>query len=206
MKFGGSSVADPDKIRNVARRLVDAKQRGLRVVGTVSAMGKTTDGLIDLAHQVSPDPERPRVRHAPLDGGADRVRARRDGDPRSRPGGRLVHRLAGRDHHGRRPHEGEDPRDPRRPGQGGARRGQDRARRRLPGLLARHDGRDDARPRRHRRDRRRARGRPRRRLRDLLRRARRLHRRSRASSRTRASCRRSRTRRCSRCRPPAPRC
>src|SRR6478736_3836901 len=56
MKFGGSSVADPDKIRHVARRLVDAKQRGLRVVGTVSAMGKTTDGLIDLAHQVSPDP------------------------------------------------------------------------------------------------------------------------------------------------------
>ena len=56
MKFGGSSVADPDKIRHVARRLVDAKQRGLRVVGTVSAMGKTTDGLIDLAHQVSPTP------------------------------------------------------------------------------------------------------------------------------------------------------
>src|SRR4051795_2669307 len=56
MKFGGSSVADPDKIRHVARRLVDAKQRGLRVVGTVSAMGKTTDGLIDLAHQVSATP------------------------------------------------------------------------------------------------------------------------------------------------------
>jgi aspartate kinase len=56
MKFGGSSVADPDKIRNVARRLVEARKRGLRVVGTVSAMGKTTDGLIDLAHQVSPTP------------------------------------------------------------------------------------------------------------------------------------------------------
>ncbi len=56
MKFGGSSVADPDKIRNVARRLVEAKKRGLRVVGTVSAMGKTTDGLIELAHEVSPTP------------------------------------------------------------------------------------------------------------------------------------------------------
>ena len=56
MKFGGSSVADPAKIQHVARRLVEAKQRGLRVVGTVSAMGKTTDGLIDLAHQVSPNP------------------------------------------------------------------------------------------------------------------------------------------------------
>ena len=56
MKFGGSSVADPDKIKHVARRLVDAKRRGLRVVGTVSAMGKTTDDLIDLAHRVSPTP------------------------------------------------------------------------------------------------------------------------------------------------------
>ena len=57
MKFGGSSVADPEKIKHVARRLVGAKERGLRVVGTVSAMGKTTDGLIDLAHQVSPTPD-----------------------------------------------------------------------------------------------------------------------------------------------------
>lgn len=57
MKFGGSSVADPEKVKHVARRLVAAKERGLHVVGTVSAMGKTTDGLIDLAHQVSPQPD-----------------------------------------------------------------------------------------------------------------------------------------------------
>ena len=56
MKFGGSSVADPDKVRNVARRLVDAKRRGARVVGTVSAMGKTTDTLLALASDVSPTP------------------------------------------------------------------------------------------------------------------------------------------------------
>ncbi|HWQ23610.1 MAG TPA: aspartate kinase [Gaiellaceae bacterium] len=56
MKFGGSSVADPDKIRHVARRLVSAHERGLRVVGTVSAMGKTTDSLLELAHQVSASP------------------------------------------------------------------------------------------------------------------------------------------------------
>jgi len=56
MKFGGSSVADPDKIRHVAGRLVAARDRGLRVVGTVSAMGHTTDALIDLARGVSPDP------------------------------------------------------------------------------------------------------------------------------------------------------
>jgi len=56
MKFGGSSVADADKIKNVARRMVAMRQRGKRVVGTVSAMGKTTDGLIELANQVSGDP------------------------------------------------------------------------------------------------------------------------------------------------------
>jgi aspartate kinase len=56
MKFGGSSVADPEKIKNVAQRLVDARERGIRVVATVSAMGDTTDGLLALAHEVSPDP------------------------------------------------------------------------------------------------------------------------------------------------------
>ena len=56
MKFGGSSVADPDKIRHVAQRFVDAKRRGLDVVGTVSAMGKTTDQLLALAGDVSPAP------------------------------------------------------------------------------------------------------------------------------------------------------
>ena len=57
MKFGGSSVADPDKIRHVARRLVDARERGMRVVGTVSAMGRTTDTLLELAQRVSPNPD-----------------------------------------------------------------------------------------------------------------------------------------------------
>jgi aspartate kinase len=56
MKFGGSSVADPGKIRNVARRLVEARERGVRVVGTVSAMGRTTDTLLELSRQVSPEP------------------------------------------------------------------------------------------------------------------------------------------------------
>jgi aspartate kinase len=56
MKFGGSSVADPDKIKHVARRLVDAHERGTRVVATVSAMGRTTDSLLELASSVSPHP------------------------------------------------------------------------------------------------------------------------------------------------------
>ena len=53
MKFGGSSVADPDKIKNVARRLVEAQRAGRSVVGVVSAMGETTDQLVDLAARVS---------------------------------------------------------------------------------------------------------------------------------------------------------
>jgi aspartate kinase len=58
MKFGGTSVADPDKIKNVARRLVAARDAGNRVVGVLSAMGHTTDELVELAAKVSvtPDP------------------------------------------------------------------------------------------------------------------------------------------------------
>jgi aspartate kinase len=57
MKFGGTSVADPDRIRHVARRLVEAREQGVRVVGTVSAMGRTTDSLLELAGRVSPHPD-----------------------------------------------------------------------------------------------------------------------------------------------------
>src|SRR5919108_4922357 len=57
MKFGGTSVADSEKIRRVAERLVAAKQAGSRVVGVVSAMGQHTDELVALAHEVSPRPK-----------------------------------------------------------------------------------------------------------------------------------------------------
>ena len=57
MKFGGSSVSEPEQIRDVARRLVAARERGLRVVGTISAMGRTTDALLELARQVSSSPD-----------------------------------------------------------------------------------------------------------------------------------------------------
>ena len=56
MKFGGTSVADADKIRRVAARLVAAHVEGRRVVGVVSAMGQTTDQLVTLAGDVSPRP------------------------------------------------------------------------------------------------------------------------------------------------------
>ena len=55
-KYGGTSVADAERIRNVARRVVGAKERGDEVVVTVSAMGKATDELIDLARSVTSHP------------------------------------------------------------------------------------------------------------------------------------------------------
>src|SRR6266508_1598280 len=57
MKFGGTSVADPEKLKHVARRLVAAREGGSRVVAVLSAMGTTTDELLDLARQVSSRPE-----------------------------------------------------------------------------------------------------------------------------------------------------
>jgi aspartate kinase len=56
MKFGGTSVGDTQKIKDVARRLASAREAGYRVVGVLSAMGHTTDELIRLAHEVSPRP------------------------------------------------------------------------------------------------------------------------------------------------------
>src|SRR5215470_17388528 len=55
-KYGGSSVADAEKILNVARRVVGSAGSHQLVV-VVSAMGKTTDGLVSVAHQVTPAPE-----------------------------------------------------------------------------------------------------------------------------------------------------
>ncbi len=55
-KYGGSSVADADGIKRVARRIVDTRHAGHEVVVVVSAMGDSTDDLRDLAEQVSPTP------------------------------------------------------------------------------------------------------------------------------------------------------
>ena len=57
-KYGGSSVADVARIKKVAERVVRTKQAGHDVVVVVSAMGDTTDDLLALAKQVSPNPER----------------------------------------------------------------------------------------------------------------------------------------------------
>jgi aspartate kinase len=55
-KYGGSSLADAESIKRVARRITDAKKAGHDVVVAVSAMGDTTDELLDLANDVSPLP------------------------------------------------------------------------------------------------------------------------------------------------------
>ncbi len=55
-KFGGSSVATPERIKNVAARLVRRHKAGNQVVCVVSAMGDNTDHLLDLAHSVNPNP------------------------------------------------------------------------------------------------------------------------------------------------------
>ena len=55
-KFGGTSVADPDRMRRVARHVADTRAGGDGVVVVVSAMGKATDNLLDLARQVSANP------------------------------------------------------------------------------------------------------------------------------------------------------
>ena len=55
-KYGGATLADPQKIKNVAKRIFQLHKAGTRLVIIVSAMGQTTNQLIELAHQVSPRP------------------------------------------------------------------------------------------------------------------------------------------------------
>ncbi|MBK5230055.1 MAG: aspartate kinase [Thermoleophilia bacterium] len=56
MKFGGTSVADGERIKNAARRIVSAHEKGARVVAVLSARGKTTDQLVADAHEISDRP------------------------------------------------------------------------------------------------------------------------------------------------------
>ncbi len=55
-KFGGTSVADHDRLRAVAERMVAAQRTGRRVVAVLSAMGKSTDDLVDMAYGISARP------------------------------------------------------------------------------------------------------------------------------------------------------
>ena len=163
MKFGGSSVADPEKIRHVARRLVDARRRGLQR-GRDGLGDGQDDGHAARPRRATSRPRRTRASSTCSSRRASGSRARssrwrsttsarrRSPTPARRPGSSRTRRTHGR-------------RSARSAATGSGRRsseGQDRARRRLPGVLARHDGDHDARSRRHGRDRRRARRRARR--------------------------------------------
>lgn len=55
-KYGGTSVGNPDRIKNVARRVLETQQAGNQVIAVVSAMSGVTDSLIKLAKEVHPDP------------------------------------------------------------------------------------------------------------------------------------------------------
>src|SRR6184192_1753258 len=55
-KYGGTSVGTPERIRNVARRLVETQREGCRVVAVISAMAGVTDELIKLAREISAHP------------------------------------------------------------------------------------------------------------------------------------------------------
>jgi aspartate kinase len=57
MKFGGTSVADAERIKRAARRIVEKREAGYGVVAVLSARGKTTDELIGMAQEVSPQPD-----------------------------------------------------------------------------------------------------------------------------------------------------
>ncbi|RLQ98317.1 aspartate kinase [Falsibacillus albus] len=57
-KFGGTSVGNVERILNAARRVVEEKEKGNQVVVVVSAMGKSTDQLVELAKQISPIPDK----------------------------------------------------------------------------------------------------------------------------------------------------
>jgi aspartate kinase len=57
MKFGGTSVADAERVKRAARRIVGKREDGHRVVAVLSARGKTTDELIAMAEEISPAPD-----------------------------------------------------------------------------------------------------------------------------------------------------
>ena len=57
-KYGGTSVANPERIRNVAKRIIETQREDCRVVAIISAMAGVTDELIKLAHEMSAEPDK----------------------------------------------------------------------------------------------------------------------------------------------------
>ncbi len=70
MKFGGSSVGDTERMKRVAKRITEKKAEGNQVIVVVSAMGDTTDDLIDLANELTGASFRAGNGYVAYDGGA----------------------------------------------------------------------------------------------------------------------------------------
>lgn len=70
-KFGGSSVADKERIFNVAKRCIEDYEAGNDVVVVLSAMGKTTDRLIEMARDINPKASKREMGYAPGNRRAD---------------------------------------------------------------------------------------------------------------------------------------
>ncbi|MBM4537274.1 hypothetical protein GS433_23485 [Rhodococcus hoagii] len=95
-KYGGSSVASAERIRRVAERIVETKKAGNDVVVVVSAMGDTTDELLDLAQQVCPVPPAREMDMLLTSGERISNALVAMGDPLARRAGPVLHRFAGR--------------------------------------------------------------------------------------------------------------
>ena len=115
MKFGGTSVADAERIKRAAR--ADRRQARGGPPRRRGALGaRQDDRRADRDGRGGLAGARPaRDGHAALDRRADLLRAVRDGDQRPRPRGAVADRLAGRHRHRHLAHQGADPRRPRRP-------------------------------------------------------------------------------------------
>ena len=81
-KYGGTSVGNPERIRNVANRVAESHKAGHQLVVVVSAMSGVTDSLIKLAREVNPDASRARNRRPPRHRRAADHRAHRPGAAR----------------------------------------------------------------------------------------------------------------------------
>ena len=174
-KYGGTSVGDAERIKKVAQRVVADVDAGKRIVVVVSAMGHTTDELVDLAGQISDEPHAREMDMLLTSGERISMALLSMAIMELGRGGDLLHRVPGRHRHRHLSRQGAHRRRTREAGARGTRGRQDRDRRRLPGRLDRLQ-RDDPRSRRVGHDRGRSGGRAGCRcLRDLHRRRRRVH-------------------------------
>ena len=114
-KYGGTSVADPDRIKAVADNVAITRRRGDDVIVVVSAMGKATDNLISLADSVSKDQSGREMDMLLTTGERQTAALVTMALARARHRGDQLHRQPGRHHHRHCPPQGQDRRGQGRP-------------------------------------------------------------------------------------------